>query len=159
MVSVLFVCMGNICRSPSAEAVFRRILQEENLNKRIRVESAGTHGFHAGETADDRAIDFAKRRGIDLSTHIARQIKMDDFTSFDYLLAMDRRNLALLREYAPPEHHGKIRLFMEFAPESPETEVPDPYYGGDAGFELVLDLIEEASRGLLEEIRQTHLTS
>lgn len=157
MVSVLFVCMGNICRSPSAEAVFRRLVTQNQLEDRIHMESAGTHGFHSGETADDRSLESAKKRGFDLSAHIARQIRMEDFEKFDYVLAMDQRNHILLKEYAPDQYHDKIRLFMEFAEGNPATEVPDPYYGGDDGFEHVLDLVQEASEGLLQDIREKHL--
>ena len=155
-VSILFVCMGNICRSPTAEGVFRHFVAEAGLDKVIQVESAGTHAYHVGEPPDRRAKAAAERRGFSLDKIRARRVHGTDFERFDYLLAMDRDNLSLLRELGAPEHHDKIRLFLEFA-EGHESEVPDPYYGGAAGFERVLDLVEAASRGLLETLQRDRL--
>lgn len=152
-VSVLFVCMGNICRSPTAEGVFRHYVQEAGLTSQIWVDSAGTHAYHVNEPPDRRARAAAERRGISLEKIRARRVRGDDFEKFDYVIAMDQDNYALLIERAADEHHDKIRLFLDFAV-GEESEVPDPYYGGTAGFERVLDLIEDASRGLLQALRQ-----
>jgi protein-tyrosine phosphatase len=147
--------MGNICRSPTAEGIFRQVLQERAPELTVHVDSAGTHAYHVGGAPDDRAQRAAKRRGIDLSQQRARKIKQEDFTNFDLVLAMDELNVELLREASPPEYHDRIKLFLEFAPHLGRTDVPDPYYGGTNGFELVLDLIEDASIGLLEQLRKT----
>jgi protein-tyrosine phosphatase len=155
-VSVLFVCMGNICRSPTAEGVFRHFVAEAGLDGVIRIDSAGTHAYHIGEPPDRRARAAAERRGFSLDKIRARRVTGTEFELFDYLLAMDEDNLSLLQELADPEHRGKIRLFLEFA-KGHELEVPDPYYGGAAGFERVLDLVEEASRGLLETLQKERI--
>ncbi len=151
-VSVLFVCMGNICRSPTAEGVFRYHVTEAGLGDRVMIDSAGTHAYHVGEPPDRRARAAAERRGMSLEGIRARRVTERDFERFDYILAMDEDNYLRLRDQSPPEHHPKLRLFLEFANTS-EREVPDPYYGGAAGFERVLDLVEDASRGLLETLR------
>jgi len=153
-VSVLFVCMGNICRSPTAEGVFRYFVEEAGLSNSIKVDSAGTHAYHTNEPADRRAQAAAERRGYSMSDIHARRVRDDDFEQFDVIIAMDRDNLTLLVDQAGPEHHDKIRLFLEYSA-AQETEVPDPYYGGAAGFERVLDLVEDASRGLLETLQKT----
>ncbi len=150
-VSVLFVCMGNICRSPTAEGVFRHFVQEAGLADRIKIDSAGTHAYHTGEPADRRASAAAERRGYSLADIRARRVQAEDFENFNYIVAMDRLNHVTLIDRADAEHHDKIRLFMEFS-SAEEDEVPDPYYGGAAGFDRVLDLVEEASRGLLETL-------
>jgi protein-tyrosine phosphatase len=150
-VSVLFVCMGNICRSPTAEGVFRHFVNEAGLADRIITDSAGTHAFHIGEPPDRRAAAAAERRGISLTGIQARRVSESDFEGFDYVIAMDEDNERRLLEQAPDEHREKVRLFLSFAAVD-EAEVPDPYYGGAAGFERVLDLVEEASRGLLETL-------
>jgi protein-tyrosine phosphatase len=155
-VKVLFVCMGNICRSPTAQGVFERLVREANLSDRVHTDSAGTHAYHVGEVPDQRATEAAQRRGVDLTTQRARRVSPKDFEGFDYVLAMDSSNYDALLGICRPEHTVKLRLFMEFAPGLGVEEVPDPYYGGVTGFERVLDLIEEAADGLLAEIRQQH---
>ena len=156
--AVLLVCTGNICRSPTAEGVFRKLLCESALDELVQVESAGTHGYHVGEAPDARAQEHARRRGYDLSGLRARQIEQGDFERFDLILAMDRGHLGILQRLAPPQYRHKLRLFMEFAEGWNLAEVPDPYYGGADGFERVLDMVEDAAQGLLEEIRQRHFT-
>ena len=151
---IMFVCMGNICRSPTAEGVMRRLLDEAGLADRVEVESAGTGGWHAGEPPDERATLAARRRGITLAG-AAQQVRAADFREFDLLIAMDRGNLRELLAVAPDEDAAeKVRLLREFDPASAgDLDVPDPYYGGDRGFETVLDLVEAACRGLLDELR------
>lgn len=156
MIKVLFVCMGNICRSPTAEGVFRHIVSQSDLDDHIHIDSAGTHAYHVGEPPDARAQQAANKRRFDLSQQRARKVSSEDFHQFDYVLAMDRSNVSELEMICPPGHEDKLRLFLEFATQSLEREVPDPYYGGDQGFEHVLDLVEDASRGLLAAIRQQH---
>jgi protein-tyrosine phosphatase len=146
--------MGNICRSPTAEGVFRSVLEQRAPELRIEVDSAGTHAYHVGQAPDPRACRAALRRGIDLTKQRARQVRVEDFERFELVLAMDELNLAQLRELAPTEHHHRIRLFLEFAPDIGRSDVPDPYYGGSNGFEFVLDLVERASAGLLEHLRK-----
>lgn len=153
-ISILFVCMGNICRSPTAEGVFRKHVADADLVDDIHTDSAGTHAYHSGEPADRRAQAAAVRRGFSLEGIRARRVMDDDYEHFDYILAMDEDNLMVLKERAPDTHRYKVRLFLDFAESRRETEVPDPYYGGSAGFERVLDLVEEASRGLLETLRR-----
>jgi protein-tyrosine phosphatase len=150
-IGVLFVCMGNICRSPTAEGVFRHFVNEAGLSDRIHVDSAGTHAYHVGEPPDRRATAVAQGRGISLANIKARRVCDADFEVFDYIIAMDEDNQARLLQQAPDEYQGKVSLFLSYASVN-ETEVPDPYYGGGAGFERVLDLVEEASRGLLETL-------
>ncbi len=157
MVKVLFVCLGNICRSPTAHGVFQKLVTDLGLAHKIEIDSAGTHAYHIGKPPDSRSQKVALGRGFDLSGLRARQVKPSDFELFDYVLAMDGSNLENLMEVCPEEQCHKLKLFLEFAPEQPELEVPDPYYGGASGFEHVLDLVEAASRGLIEDIRQTHL--
>ena len=151
--SVLFVCMGNICRSPTAEGVFRHHVDSAGLSENIEIDSAGTHAYHVGEPPDRRARAAAERRGMSLDGIQARRVDATDFERFDYIIAMDEDNLYRLRQEAPDEHRAKLRLFLEFST-GVETEVPDPYYGGTAGFERVLDLVDDASRGLLEALRR-----
>lgn len=146
---ILFVCMGNICRSPTAEGVTRTLAERGGLAAGFEFDSAGTHGYHIGKAPDARATKAAAARGYDLSSLKARRVDSADFARFDRILAMDRDNLELLRQACPREHHGKLGLFLEFASRNDEDEVPDPYYGGPEGFERVLDLIEDAARGLL----------
>lgn len=153
---ILFVCMGNICRSPTAEGVMRALVREAGLEDEIVIDSAGTGGWHAGDPPDRRATEAAARRGVRLEGG-ARQITVRDFEDFDLLLAMDRDNLAGVRAIAPDdEAAAKARLLREYDPASagaPDLDVPDPYYGGPHGFETVLDQVEAACRGLLDEIR------
>lgn len=149
---VLFVCMGNICRSPTAEGVTRALAERGGMVASFEFDSAGTHGYHIGKAPDARASQAAAARGYDLSSLKARQVDSADFMRFDRILAMDRDNLDLLRQACPPEHRGKLGLFLEFASRHDEDEVPDPYYGGPEGFERVLDLIEDAAQGLLARI-------
>lgn len=153
-VRVLFVCMGNLCRSPMAEEVFRQHVAQAGLDLRIEIDSAGTHDYHVGDAPDARAQRAAGRRGYDLSALRGRQVSRDDFVEFDYVLAMDAVNLRALERVCPPQHAHKIKLFMEFSAGAVLREVPDPYYGGEQGFEMVLDMVEEASRGLLEHLRR-----
>jgi protein-tyrosine phosphatase len=153
-VKVLFVCMGNICRSPTAQGVFEALVEEAQLSARIHIDSAGTHAYHVGKPPDARASEAASRRGIDLGRQRARRVAEADFASFDYVVAMDRSNLDDLHASCPDAHREKLCLLLDFAPHLSQQEVPDPYYGGAQGFERVLDLVEEGARGLLEDIRQ-----
>ena len=150
-ISILFVCMGNICRSPTAEGVFRHYVNEAGLADKIEADSAGTHAFHTGEPPDRRAVASAERRDISLAGIQARRVTESDFERFDYVIAMDEDNERRLLVQAPDGSRAKVRLFLSFAA-ADEIEVPDPYYGGAAGFERVLDLVEEASRGLLDSL-------
>lgn len=145
--------MGNICRSPTAEGMFRQLLELENLSDHIHVDSAGTGGWHVGRAPDDRAQAAARQRGIRIEHLRGRQVRAEDFDEFDHILAMDRQNLRDLLELADAHHHHKVRLFLEFADDPELVEVPDPYYGGESGFDRVLDMIEMAARGLLEDLR------
>jgi protein-tyrosine phosphatase len=149
---ILMVCMGNICRSPTAEAVLRHLAQQAGLGDRIEVKSAGTHAYHVGDPADARTRDHAARRGHDLKAHRARQIADSDFERMDLILVMDWDNLALTQAACPTKHQPKVRRLMEFARQSAQTTVPDPYSGGPAGFEQVLDLVEDACSGLLNQL-------
>ncbi len=151
---ILFVCLGNICRSPTAEAVLRGLAAREAPELALLVDSAGTANYHPGSLPDRRSQAAARRRAYDLSTLRARQVCAEDFAAFDLILAMDRSNLHELLALAPAMTHGKIQLFLDHAPEQPLREVPDPYYGDHHGFEQVLDLIEAASRGLLRHLRK-----
>ena len=151
---VLFVCMGNICRSPTAEGVFREFVQRHAPGLDVEIDSAGTHDYHVGEPPDPRALKAASSRGLDLSALRARQVEDADFEHFDLILAMDRVNYEALLDRSPPQYRSRIRLLLEFADDAGRDEVPDPYYGGAKGFEEVLDLLEDASAGLLAEVRR-----
>ncbi len=158
MVRVLFVCTGNICRSPTAEGVFRNMVETAGLAGRIEVESAGTIAYHAGEPPDARAQEAALERGIDLGHQRARQLEDADFLGFDYLVALDTSHLIRLNELCPDGEGHRIRTLMEFAPRFGVDDVPDPYYGAMGGFDRVFDLVEAGAAGLLDEIRRTKLT-
>ncbi|MGV6827549.1 MAG: low molecular weight protein-tyrosine-phosphatase [bacterium] len=158
MIKVLFVCMGNICRSPTAHGVFRKIVEDRELASKISIDSAGTHAYHVGNPPDERAQATAVRRGINLSDLRARQASAGDFSEFDYVLAMDEDNYQILASLCPTDERHRLRLFMDFAPELGIREVPDPYYGGPSGFEQVFDMVEAASEGLLDEIIERHLS-
>ena len=151
--SILFVCMGNICRSPTAEGVFRKRAEAAGLAG-LHIDSAGTHAYHVGEQPDLRSQEFAARRGYDLSKQRARKVATDDFAAFDHVLAMDRENLALLEAACPPQYRHKLGLFMHYAKHSGSDIVPDPYFGGGSGFDVVLDYIEDASDGLIEALKK-----
>jgi len=151
-VGVLFVCMGNICRSPTAEGVFRAVAQRAGALRRLKIDSAGTHDFHVGEPPDSRAIDTALRRGYDIRKLRARQIAPRDYTRFQWILAMDRHNLREITHRKPRDFGGQIGLLLDEAPAIGVREVPDPYYGGPEGFERMLDLIEPASEALFARI-------
>jgi protein-tyrosine phosphatase len=155
-IHVLMVCMGNICRSPLAHGLFEALVEREGLTDLIIVDSAGTHAYHVGEPPDPRSQQTAVRHGVDLSRQRARRVSRDDFDQFDYILAMDQDNYQNLMASAPNEHQHKVQLFLEFAPQRREREVPDPYYGGPDGFEHVYELVEAAALGLLADIRGRH---
>ncbi len=152
MVRILFVCMGNICRSPTAEGVVRSLAERSGVSSFLEVDSAGTHAYHEGEQPDPRTRKVAAGRGYDLSGMRARRVREQDFSRFDRILAMDRQNLAALQRSCPTEHLPKLGLFLEYAEGIGVDEVPDPYYGGVDGFERVFDMCEQAGRGLVEAV-------
>ena len=152
MARILFVCLGNICRSPTAEGVLRAIALKEFPGLTLDVDSAGTANYHVGEPPDRRTVAAARRRGYDLAGLRARQVQPDDFSRFDYVLAMDRANLEELERLRPQGASARVSLFLEFSPEASALEVPDPYYGGVEDFERVLDLCESGARGLLSRL-------
>jgi len=156
MKRVLFVCLGNICRSPTAEGVFRHAVEEAGLSRHISIDSCGVGGWHVGKAPDSRAQVAALRRGIDISHLRARQLSASDFLEFDYVLGMDRDNLKAMRALQPSASRAHVGLLLDFA-DMPDAEVPDPYYGGDEGFEHVLNLIEAASAGLIAQLRHDGL--
>lgn len=155
--SVLFVCMGNICRSPTAEAVTRKLVEQAGLQDWITVDSAGTHDYQVGRAPDNRAQEAARRRGYDLSSIRARQITLEDFEDFDLLLAMDSNNLGLLKCMCPFEYRSKIRLLMEYARTSKASVIPDPYSRGPKDFDKVLDYIEDACGGLVNVLSRRNI--
>lgn len=152
--SILMVCMGNICRSPTAEGVLRRKAEAVGMMPQLHIDSAGTHDYHVGNPPDARAQKAALGRGYDLATLRGRQVSDQDFETFDYVLAMDRDNLTNLRQRCPEQHKHKVKLFLAFSSRFPNLNVPDPYYGGNKGFEQVLDMVEDAADGLLAAIRR-----
>ncbi len=162
-VSVLFVCMGNICRSPTAEGVFRHTVKQQNLLDSIHIDSAGTHAYHIGEQPDSRSQKTAQSKGIDLSTQTARKAISEDFDNFNYIIAMDQSNYENLKDLRGDlgnkvnKQKASLHLLMEFTSAWENTEVPDPYYGGDNGFEQVFDMVQSASEGLLEHIVKNDL--
>lgn len=153
---VLFVCMGNICRSPTAEGVFRKLHAETAPHIPLEIDSAGTHAYHIGDPPDPRARAAALERGVDIGGHRGRQVRAEDFLEFDYVLAMDGDNLRRLKSLKPRNARAELRLLLEYAADLDARDVPDPYYGGAGGFEQVLDLVEAGSRGLLDEIVKRH---
>jgi protein-tyrosine phosphatase len=156
VVRVLFVCMGNICRSPLAQGVFEALLRREGLEDEVFADSAGTGAWHVGSPPDERAQRSARARGLDLSSQRARKVSPEDCENFDYVLTMDEDNYRVVAALC--RGNAVVRPFLDFATDSPAREVPDPYYGGPDGFEHVLDLVEEASEGLLEDIRRRRLS-
>lgn len=156
-VSVLFVCMGNICRSPTAEGVFRHKVIDAGLEDLIQIDSAGTIAYHVGHPPDLRAQEAARKRGIDLGSQRARKVKPADFEAFDFVIAMDSDNHYDLEAICPSGYEDRLHMFLKFARKSTETDVPDPYYGGGRGFDIVLDLVEDASEGLLKHLRDKNL--
>ncbi len=152
---VLFVCLGNICRSPTAQGVFDHLVERDKLGERITVDSAGTSGWHIDSAPDTRMVQAAKLRGYDLSALRGRKAIKQDFERFDFILAMDQENYDVLHEMKPKDYSGHLGLFLDFASNSSTREVPDPYYGGAKGFDTVLDLIEDASEGLLAHLKAT----
>jgi protein-tyrosine phosphatase len=148
--------LGNICRSPTAEGVFQKLVADAGLTTRIQVDSAGTAGWHQGRAPDPRTISAAKKRGVDLSKLRARQIVAADFEAFDYILVMDAVNLQDVKRLLPSDYSGHLGLFLEFGSQKKYREVPDPYHGESEGFELVLDLVEDAAQGLLRQIREKY---
>jgi protein-tyrosine phosphatase len=157
MIKVLFVCLGNICRSPTAEAVMRKLVADAGLATEISVDSAGTASWHIGRAPDPRTVAAAAKRGVDLSPLRGRQVTRNDFDHFDYVVAMDNANLAELQGLKPVDYRGHLGLFLAFGEQQDYREVPDPYHGGEAGFERVLDLVEDAALGLLNDIRKHKL--
>ncbi|WP_395375504.1 low molecular weight protein-tyrosine-phosphatase [Marinicella sp. W31] len=155
-VKVLFVCMGNICRSPTAEAVFRDLVNQRGLEKLFEIDSAGTHGYHIGHAPDGRTQKAALARNIRMDAIRSRKVEAEDFQQFDYVIPMDFDNHSFLSDISSEQHSEKIKLMMSFAHQTDVTEVPDPYYGGSDGFELVLDLLQEAAEGLLNHCIRTH---
>ena len=153
-VKVLFVCMGNICRSPTAEGVFASLVARDGLQEIIHIDSAGTHAYHVGEPPDTRAQSAALNRGVDLSEQRARRVSVQDFTEFDYVVAMDQSNFDALEALRPTDARAILRRLLDYAPHVNEQDVPDPYYGGPSGFERVLDLIEMGARALLQDVRR-----
>jgi protein-tyrosine phosphatase len=156
-VKVLFVCMGNICRSPTAHGVFRNLVHTAGLAERIEVDSAGTHAYHVGNPPDKRARATAARRGVDLEDLRARQVRPEDIEYYDYVLAMDQDNYHGLSAICPPGLERKIGLYLDYAREIRSREVPDPYFGGPDGFEQVFDMVQAAAEGLLADIERRHL--
>lgn len=154
---VLFVCMGNICRSPTAEGVFRDKVRQAGIAANLRIDSAGTHGYHVGNPPDARAQEAARKRGYDLSDLRGREVCEKDFEEFDYVLAMDKDNLTMLQKKCPAHLQHKVRRLLSFSRRFPNLDVPDPYYGGRAGFDQVLDMVEDAADGLIEEIKRSTL--
>ena len=152
MTKILFVCLGNICRSPTAEAVFRGLAEKHGVVHELEIDSAGTAGYHVGESPDVRAKSAALRRGYDMSGLLGRQVAAQDFQEFDLVLAMDHANLRDLIRKCPDALQHKVKLFLSYGVNFEEEEVPDPYYGGSEGFDWVLDLVEDASNGLLEKL-------
>ena len=153
--SVLFVCTGNICRSPTAEAVFRTLVDRAGLARSIRIDSAGTHDYQLGQPADPRAVERARLRGYEITDRCARQFEFEDFERFDWILAMDLFNLSELEEQKPRDYHGHLGLFLDLVPDCRTLEVPDPYNGGSEDFDRVLDLTERGAKALLDAVQKS----
>lgn len=153
MIKVLFVCTGNICRSPTAEGIFRHLVEAEGLEADMQADSAGTHDYHVGEPPDRRTVDAAAARGFDLSALRARRVRREDFHDFDLILAMDQSHYAHLSRMRPMDARAEMKLFLDYHPSEQLKDVPDPYYGGREGFERVLDMVEETNRALLTRLR------
>lgn len=151
---VLFICTGNICRSPTAEGVFRHHLRQKGLSERISCDSAGTHDYHAGEAPDYRAVQMARKRGVEMADLRARRIQKDDFENFDLVLAMDQGHYNIVRKLTPSRSRAALSLFLDFTPDAERFDVPDPYYGGEKEFEYAFDLIEQGVHGLLNHLIQ-----
>ena len=151
---ILFVCMGNICRSPSAEGILLKKVQERNLENNFLIDSCGTLGYHEGQGPDQRSIEAALERGIDIRNQISRLVVNSDFENFDYIISMDHRNVDTLKQISDSKYHHKLSLFLDYSDDSEYIEVPDPYYGGDDGFELVLDLLDKAADGLIRHLTE-----
>jgi len=154
MINVLFICMGNICRSPTAHGIFRQMIKEKGLQDSIAVDSAGTHAYHVGKKPDERSIQTALSRHVDIRDLMARQLGDYDFEEFDYLLVADQDNYYLTLENCPTEHRHKVKFILDFATRTTLKEVPDPYYGQGNGFERVYDLVEDACAGLMTELEK-----
>lgn len=159
MVNVLFVCLGNICRSPAAEGVFRALVAQAGLAELIGIDSAGTSGWNLGKPPDSRAQAVVRRRGIDISMLRARRVAPEDFHRFDYVVAMDAANVFTLAALCPVDAGNRLHLLLDFAPETGHREVPDPYHGGPDAFERMLDLVEMGAAGLLRHIRARHFAA
>ncbi len=153
-IKVLFVCMGNICRSPTAEGVFTKLINEKKVASQFAVDSAGTHAYHIGKPPDARAQEAALQRGVKLQHLRARKVHSSDFEYFDYILVMDNDNFAIVIDECPDQYKDKVKYFLDYAPHIVVREVPDPYYGGKIGFERVLDIVEAASLGFLESLQK-----
>ena len=153
-VSVLFVCLGNICRSPTAQGIFQELVNAEDLSNLIYIDSAGTGDWHIGKNPDSRSCQAALDRGIDISSLQARLIQKEDFEHFDYILVMDKKNLKEVSKMKPPDYPGHLELFLSFSLKPSIQEVPDPYFSGADGFDLVIDLVMNASKGLLRHIKK-----
>ena len=151
---ILFVCMGNICRSPSAEGILLKKVQEKGLENNFLIDSCGTHGYHEGQGPAKRSIEAALERGIDIRNQISRLVVNSDFENFDYIISMDHRNVDTLKQISDSKYHHKLTLFLDYTDDSEYIEVPDPYYGGDDGFKLVLDLLDKAADGLIRHLTE-----
>jgi protein-tyrosine phosphatase len=154
-IKVLFVCMGNICRSPTAHGIFQQLVDQQGLGDSIQVDSAGTHSYHTGNPPDARSQTTARERGVDLSGQRARRFVSDDFLEFDYLIGMDEDNVAYMQSKRPDDASSQAQLMLRYSNQYNRPDVPDPYFGND-GFDLVFDMIDDASRGLLRHIRNQH---
>jgi len=154
MINILFVCMGNICRSPSAEGFFIRALESSPIKNQVSTDSAGTHGYHIGHTPDSRAVETALKFGVDISQLRARKVSLADFEAFDLIIAMDQSNFEDLQRLQPENSKAKLKMMMHYHPDARPNEVPDPYYGGMDGFNYMCELLESATSGLVKEVEE-----